>query len=322
MRFILLLLFTVMSWGFSCSDEDENSANGDGPSGDDDSDTDTDLTTDSSTGSDPGDTEHCPLAGDLGPGEHAIQLSFDGLARDYIVYVPSGYLSSERTPLVFALHGWTSWAAKFAEETQLSATAETNGFIALYPNGYKNSWNAGDCCADATGENIDDVGFLTAVRSDVATRLCVDTSRVYATGMSNGGMMVYRLAAEAAQLFAAVAPVAGRIATPEVAPARPVPILAFHGDADPLVKYAEGKSSFDDWSVIDECTGEPTRTMYEPSYCDLYESCASGVSVGLCTLVGMGHCWPNVDNCPLGEENYDIDANALIWDFFKDVTLD
>jgi polyhydroxybutyrate depolymerase len=264
----------------------------------------------------------CPIAGDLGPGNHTIPLEHDSMARTYIVHVPPGYDSSTPTPLVLNLHGFSSNATQQAFFSDMNSTADSEGFVVVYPEGYANSWNAGLCCGDALAEDIDDVGFLTSVVADVSTMLCVDASRVYSSGMSNGGYMSYRLACEAPDVFAAVAPVAGALGYSPCTPSSPIPLIAYHGTADSYVDYSYGVMSFEAFGALMGCVGDPVRTMHETSFCDVYEDCDEGVQVGMCTLDGMDHCWPGgpapraICEAVIGAYSEDINANVHMWEFF------
>jgi polyhydroxybutyrate depolymerase len=152
----------------------------------------------------------------------------------------------------------------------MSDTADDRGFIVVYPQGLPlgvgPSWNAGGCCAN----NAEDVKFVRDLVKLLETKYCIDPKRVYATGLSNGAMLSYRLACEASDVFAAVAPVAGAVEVQPCVPSRPVPILAFHGTGDTIVPFNGGKDgllhvlnfppvsySIDLWRNIDGCADSP-----------------------------------------------------------------
>lgn len=138
-----------------------------------------------------------------------IDLEFGGTTRSYEIHLPPSYDGTRPLPLVLNFHGFTS-------------------------SGLDQSWNAGLCCGRSATLDVDDVGFTRAIIDDISSRACVDPSRVYATGMSNGGFFSHRLACEAADVIAAVAPVAGVLGIDEEAcnPARPIPIIHLHGTGD------------------------------------------------------------------------------------------
>lgn len=313
-----------------------------GGSGDGETDTATDMAADTwmDTGMDvhqepdasldgPEDTQEeetpagCPWPDDLGTGDSTIPIEHDSMARTYHVHVPPGYDPSVPSPVVFNLHGYGSQASEEMLFSDMNTYADDLGYIVVYPEGYENSWNGGLCCGDALLEDVDDVGFIRAVVQDVSTRLCVDPERIYASGMSNGGFMSYRLACEASDLFAGAAPVAGALGVGDCSPDRPIPLMAYHGTVDSRVDYSDGEASFHAFAVLSGCTGDPVRTMHETSYCDVYEDCDGGVQVGLCTLDGMDHCWPGgptprfICETVIGDYSEDINANVHMWEFFQ-----
>lgn len=265
----------------------------------------------------------------LGTGSQTIQIDSDGMQRSYILYVPKGYDASKAAPLVLNFHGYGSNALQEQAWTGMDATADANGFVVAYPEGVNNSWNAGTCC-QSTGPKTDDVAFARAVVADIESRACIDHKRVFATGMSNGGYLSHLLGCEAADLFAAVAPVAGVLGIPaaQCKPSRPIPIIHFHGTADTLVPY-DGSAvdpsvpdTFKGWADRDGCTGTPEQTLQHGSAtCQTYKTCSAGVEVSLCTLTGEGHCWPGQTFCPYGAGTADLSANDEMWKFFENFAL-
>jgi polyhydroxybutyrate depolymerase len=272
--------------------------------------------------------------GTLAPDATHVDLRYDGVDRSYELYLPSAYDGSTPLPVVLNFHGFTSTGLGQQEFSGMDATAEREGFLVVYPNGLDNSWNAGICCGRSAETGVDDIGFTRAVIDDLGARGCIDTARVYATGMSNGGFLTHRLACEAADVIAAAAPVAAVLGIEESAcnPSRPIPIIQMNGTADPLVAYEGGglaespgaQESIDGWVARDGCTGTPVVT-YEngAATCETVSECDGEVSVTLCSIEGAGHCWPG-QPCRLdffGEPTFDIDANEVMWDVFRDVAL-
>lgn len=273
----------------------------------------------------PDETTPCPVPMDLGSGDHTQTIHHGGMDRSYILHVPSSYDPSVATALVVNIHGLQMTATMQVSFTRMNETSDSRGFIVAYPDGYHRSWNAGTCCGDASSEDVDDMGFLRAAVSDIRTRLCIDETRIYATGMSNGGHMAHRLACEANDVFAAFAPVAGSMTIVGCTPGRPVPIVGYHGVDDYIVFYSLGESAMSGWVDRNGCTGDPTRTPHSDSHCDAWDTCTDGVSTVFCTLDPMGHCWPDGSSlmCTvgLGEWNGDINANEHMWEFFSRFTL-
>jgi polyhydroxybutyrate depolymerase len=151
--------------------------------------------------------------------------------------------------------------------------------------------------------------------------------------MSNGGFMSHRLGCEAADIFAAVAPVAGKVGIANCAPSRPMPVMAFHGTADGLVAYNSGSLSGEtpqatvpetaqNWADRDGCTEGPTETYRNGTVtCQTWTKCKADVTVTLCTAEGAGHCWPGQAGCPFGASTVDIDASREISKFFRKFSL-
>ena len=154
--------------------------------------------------------------------------------------MPPKYDPKQPTPVVLALHG-ASMTAKLMEVfTDLNKTADANDFIVVYPNGtggFIQTWNAGLFPGALTPTRVDDIQYLHKVLDDVIGVVNVDKKRIYATGLSNGAMMCYRVAAEMSDRIAAIAPVAGTLALEKYEPKRPVPVLHFHGTKDTLVPF-------------------------------------------------------------------------------------
>ncbi len=171
------------------------------------------------------------------------KISVDGLERKFLLFVPAG--ASRALPVVVVLHGGGSNAVQMERYTQFDELAQREGFIAVYPDAVAGNWNDGrkNNFIKSQRENIDDVKFIRAVVDEVAKEHAIDRSRVFVTGISNGGIMSHRLACEASDLVTAIAPVAGAM-TPEMTekfrPEQPVSILMIHGDGDPIVPIAGG----------------------------------------------------------------------------------
>lgn len=259
-----------------------------------------------------------------------FDLTFEGVTYNYIVHLPPTYDGTKRTPLVLNWHGLTSNATQQEFFSNMDPVSDSEGFILVYPNSPDNSWNAGTCCA-FNAPTRDDIGFARALVDEISKRACVDSKRIYTTGMSNGAFMSYALGCQAADLFAAIAPVAGKVGVANCEPSRPVPLLAFHGTADALVAYDTGSLSADNmtvpqtvqhWADQDGCKKGPDQTYQNGTVtCQTWADCSGGVLAELCTADGEGHCWPGQSVCPFGAATTDIDASAEIAKFFKKFTL-
>jgi polyhydroxybutyrate depolymerase len=261
-------------------------------------------------------------AGELGAGSHDLSIAVGGERRHYVVHLPARSPGDPPVPLLLAFHGGGGNGQRFREYAGLDAIANREGFAVAYPDGTGRlgrrllTWNAGGCCGRAARENADDVAFVRALVGELAQRVRIDPARVYATGHSNGGMMSYRLAVEAPDLVAAIAPVGGAmiLGTPELA--SPVPVLHIHSVDDPRALYEGGlgppfpltrhrvlhsavETELSRWVAANGCAVAPhvlerstdpesghTATLLS------WEPCESGSPVLLWRLTGAGHGWP------------------------------
>lgn len=270
-----------------------------------------------------------------------LMISVDGHPRTVIVHLPTGYSGSSKVPLVLNMHGSGSTALEQEGFTGMDSTADADGFVvaypqALLPDGSGFDWNVpgvplvGDKAVPAGA--ADDVGFLTQLVGELQARYCIEPARVYATGFSGGARMASQLACDSSTTFAAVAPVSGlRIPAP-CRPARPVPIVAFHGEADPVDPYGGHGQAYWTYSVPQAAQGwgrqngcsatAATSTVGPQVTLTAYNGCSAGASVELYSIAGEGHEWPGGPHLPkaitneLGPQSDAIGANATIWAFF------
>ncbi len=266
-----------------------------------------------------------------------FQLEHDGIVREYTLYIPQTLDTTTPAPLVLNFHGYGSDMEEQMVFSDMNVTAETNGFVVAYPNGLVNaidgpaSWNAGDDCCAFGDTDRDDVGFVRAIVTEIMGMVSIDEKRIYSTGFSNGGFFSHYLACNAEDLIAAIAPVSGVLGIPQedCSLMRSVPVMHFHGTADIIVPYdGDGMFelqsvayTFDAWSDLNGCTGDPVETFNNgAALCETYENCDEGVEVTLCTIDGMDHCWPGQIDCPLPTTT-DILANDEMWDFFQRFSL-
>lgn len=289
----------------------------------------TDPGTSTTTGDPPATTTGPAICGGggLGPGDHTVMVDHDGMVRSAIVHVPPGYDPQAATPLVLNFHGYTGDAPGEVAFSLMNPVADAHGFIVVYPQGLHNSWNAGLCCGQAVTDNVDDIGFIRALVDALHAQLCLDARRIYAAGMSNGGYISHRLACEAADLIAAIGPVSATVVIDPCTPSRPVPVMMFNGTTDLLVPYdgawyQSAPKSFADWALRDGCTDAPEVSAQTGAVtCETHDECDDGVAVTLCTVDGMGHCWPGNPVCPFGTPNTDINASEALWAFFSQFAL-
>lgn len=280
------------------------------------------------------------MTGDFTVGEVVVRVG--GRDRTAVVCVPTAAPPPAGWPLVLALHGGRSHPDMMRRFSGLDSLATAGLALVCYPAGTGSrdsmlTWNGGNCCGEARDGHADDVGFVRALVDELARRFPVDPRRVAATGMSNGAMLAYRLAAEAADLVAAVAPVAGPLALEGIRPARPVPILHFHGSLDQFTPLEGGigrrsvtrthhRAIHDGLLEWVRCNGLDPEPRREPVACAdegitverISWGAGSDAEVILYEITGGGHSWPGrvPDSFYLGPSALSLDANPLIAAFF------
>jgi polyhydroxybutyrate depolymerase len=273
------------------------------------------------------------------PGNHELALTAEGRERTYLLHLPPAYDGKRLLPVVIVLHGGGGNAEGAVRMTGFSAKADREGFVVVYPNGTGRlktrllTWNSGNCCGWAMDKNVDDVGFIRALIDELVKTRAVDPKRVYVTGMSNGGMMTYRLGCELSDKIAAIAPVAGALDVDNCQPANPVSVIIFHGTADEHVLYNGGEPirkadrhfrvdksvsyavSF--WVKHNGCLESPQRSEKGHIRTEIYSGGKDGAEVVVYTINGGGHAWPGGEAYLLGTEpTREISATDLMWDFF------
>jgi polyhydroxybutyrate depolymerase len=286
----------------------------------------------------------------LKPGDHTRTVGVGGLKRRYIVHVPPGYDASRAVPVVIVYHGGGGNPQSMIRLTGMNAKADAAGFIAVYPYGTGRladnflTFNGGGCCGYAMENKVDDVAFTRALLDDLATVARTDTNRVFATGLSNGGIMAYCVAAHLSDRIAAIAPVGGPLMLESIAPKRPVSVLHFHGTSDEFAPFkgGYGKGSFGRskgvtdfrsvehtiqcWVKANGCVAEP-RVEPLPDKADdgmkstrkTWGGGRDGSEVVLIEIENGGHTWPGQKPivAALGPSTMDISANDLMWEFFQ-----
>lgn len=272
--------------------------------------------------------------------KHPGTIDVGGRTRTYFVHTPPGYAGDDKLPLVMVLHGGGGNAENAERMSGMSDKADAANFLVVYPDGtggageHFHTWNSGNCCAYALRNDVDDVAFLRALLDKLEYEYAVDPKRVFVTGMSNGGMMAYRVGCTLADKVAAIAPVAGSLDI-ECNPSQPVSVIAFHGTADENVPYdgGVGKKQLDAaredkpvsyaigfWVKRDACNATPKKSEKGTLRTDVYSGCADGTAVVLNTIVGQGHAWPGSPHILRGladKPDPTVPATDLMWDFFQ-----
>ena len=253
-------------------------------------------------------------------GSSSASLDVAGRERAYRLYLPPELSLAEPVALVVMLHGGFGSAAQAEQGYGWNDHADRHGFVVAYPDGLGRAWAAGGgCCGDPGRDGVDDVGFIAAVVANIGARLPVDPDRIFATGMSNGGMMSYRLGCDST-LFAAIAPVTATMMGDCPAP-RPLSLLHVHGLADERVRFdgepgsglaridgPDVASVVDSWRSVGGCAAAITSTAGRVTTAEA--TCPEGRAVVLVIVAGAGHEWPG------GTASDGFDATDAIWRFF------
>lgn len=278
----------------------------------------------------------------LAPGDHVYTLQHAGKTRHYRVHVPPAFGQGRRLPVVFALHGGGGNMNVQADDRYYGQTgkADAAGYVVVFPNGSSRfrrgqlaTWNAGRCCGHARDEGADDLGFIREIVRRLQAEPGIDAQRFYASGMSNGAMMSYRLACEMPEVFRAIAAVAGTDNTERCSPARGVAVLHIHALDDDHVPYLGGTgrravqavdytsvpATVQKWNSLNRCSG-PAETLLdsEGAHCETRRACRDGAEVQLCTTTTGGHSWPGGAKVRGGARGPTaLSATDVIWDFFS-----
>ncbi len=277
-------------------------------------------------------------------------MPLQGRERTYFVYTPKGQTAREARPVVFLLHGGGGASAKeMAKRTGINPIADREGFLVVYPYGINGQWNDGrgkTFRGSDDNTNVDDVGFISSILDKLIQSGSADPNRIYIVGLSNGGMMAYRLGIELGNRLTAIAAIIANL--PDnlkgQRPVKPLPVLIMNGTADPMMpwdggsvrvlgkEYGEVLSTNDTvkyWAMAAGLTGPPeTRRLQDRSTddqstveVDLYRKPQGTLEVVLYRIVGGGHNLPGGQTPDrqrlLGPKNMDINAIEEVWNFFK-----
>lgn len=278
------------------------------------------------------------------PGDHNRTIVVNGLQRFFTIHVPSVYDGTKPIPVILNFHGGGGNSKTQRHISRMDASADRNGYIVVYPQGTNKksqivkgfTWNAGGCCGWARDNNIDDVGFTAKLLDSLQNEFLIDEKRVYATGISNGAIMSYRLACEMPDRIAAIAPVAGPLEMKNCNPERAVSVIHFHGTKDEFAPYNGGtgkhslqgqyfnsvKNTLATWKIIDGLGNiKPEIINITPNVrSEAYRS--KRAEFVLYTIKDGGHTWPGgqfgfLGKKFLGQMNMEISANEIMWEFFQ-----
>lgn len=267
------------------------------------------------------------------------EIIVDSLNRSFLVYIPvSGNM--QKLPVVISLHGGLSTGKQMMNFADFKPLAEREKFLVVCPDGIDRSWNDGRMTRERN-----DVKFISALISEIVNKYNGDSTRVYVTGMSNGGFMATRLACELSNKIAAIAPVSGTMGKDvSYRPDKPMPVLYIHGTRDPLVPYNGGLNArsgamvysheemLSMWVKVDSCAETPVVTAIPDSADDgttitkeEYINKKTGIKVIGYTITNGGHTWPDgpqyLPRLIVGRVSHNLNACEVIWAFFKQYRL-
>jgi polyhydroxybutyrate depolymerase len=264
------------------------------------------------------------------PHANALNYLVHDYTRSYILHVPPAYSKYVAMPLVVLIHGYTGTAEGMERWTHMSDKADEEGFIVAYPNGIPypwdennpQAWNCGGPWEEWTA-HTDDVGFINEMIKTISAHYSIDPNRIFIAGHSNGSRMTYRLGFELSDKIAAIAPVSGQMVyESEDVPNYPVSVLHLHALDDNTVKYYgqhnPGETMYESvdsiltrWSSYYLCNTVPDTVHIEDNYLVKRWSCDdTNTDIVLYVMQRGAHQWFTV-------ENSGIDANDIIWEFFK-----
>lgn len=278
--------------------------------------------------------------------QKTVNLTVDGNARSFIVYLPTGYNNAGKMPMIFAIHGGRGTPEGMINIANFKSIADRDKIVLVYPAGIQNNWNDGrPTTPNQLG--INDVSFFNQLCDYMINNYSVDGNKIYATGISNGGFMSSRLGCELSNRIAAIAVIAATIEATTIAsncnPARSVPAIYIHGTTDSLVPFTGGQmtaggtaggtvlshfQAIDKWVTINGCNSTPTITDLPDIANDgttikqrVYSGGTNGSEVVSYVVLNGGHTWPQgyqyLNEAIIGKTSQDMNACEVIWTFFK-----
>jgi len=243
-----------------------------------------------------------------------------GNARHYLLHVPTTYQTDTPTPLVINFHGYGSNSSQEEALSGMSRKADAANFLVVYPDGLNHQW-----LAEPGPNGAIDRQFVRDLIRQLQGQYAIDPRRIYAAGMSDGGGMTNRVGCDLADVIAAIAPVSGAYKFwQDCQPARPMPVLAFHGKADNIVPYAGARQRLlppiHDWAAAwaqrDQCDAVPAiSTQTSDVTGETWSHCQGGAEVVLYSIENHGHSWPGSKILP-AITSQAINATDVMWDFF------
>lgn len=243
------------------------------------------------------------------------QIKVGNLTRDYIAHIPSDAKSRGPISVIFAFHPLLGSGSGFEKQTNLARASTADRFIIVYPDGYRRSWNATECCGAAQRSNIDDIAFIKAIFADLGQYAKISPDRNFAVGFSNGAMFSQKLVCSMSERFAGFVTSGGLYNTKYGCNLkRPVSAVFMSGLEDPYSPFNGGISKADGsnrpgvpaiasiWAKYDSCSSTKTATRLSSITCTLHTGCSGGSEIYSCAIPNLGHWWPGqVSNSKMAE---------------------
>ena len=311
-------------------------------------------------------------------GDEEKKITVDDVERTFLVHIPTGYDPKQHYPVVLLLHGREMDAEDMERLTRFNELADKDSIIAVYPSAARGRWELGIPVAQPSEypgrrgggrggiifggpgmggpggrrgggpgtqrrrppEEHDDIAFFNQMLDSLSAMYSVDTTRIYATGLADGGFMDFRLGCRLADRIAAIAPVGAEMPKGLAClPERPVSVLMINGTSDPVMNYNDGNRAKENspatlaaddsakfWAKLDSCPSKPHKTTITPhekggmkTEVDTYDDCQQGAQVALYSIKGAGNTWPGGEQYmpekEIGKTSNDLNADEVIWQF-------
>ncbi|HLY68917.1 MAG TPA: alpha/beta hydrolase-fold protein [Puia sp.] len=277
----------------------------------------------------------------------------DGRERQYLIHLPPAFSRAGKLPLIFALHGGGGTYKNTIKFYNLTALADKNNYIIVYPNALNKAWTMPGITSrrKVAEEHVDDVKFISVLLDSLLSAYKVDSNHVFCTGISRGGMFSFYLAYKLSNRITAIAPVCGGISqtvADQFSFRHPTPVLMINGTDDPLVRYNGGAGKFNKRNAENEDADmmpseELLAKIVKLNNCDAkrivtsipdsdpgdgchaidYVFPCSNAEVEFIKIVNGGHTWPGgpqyLPKFIIGKVCRDFSASEKIFDFFKQV---
>lgn len=266
-------------------------------------------------------------------------LTVDGKARSYRLHVPVGYdpAAAGPAPMVLSMHGMGGNAATHLLFTGVTSDADANGYVVIAPEAVGGMWDL-PAADGSEGVRTPELAYLDDVLADAGSRLCLDPTRYYASGMSLGSAMTLVLACQPERRFAAFGGVGASFYDNACNDAPPAPLIYFHGTDDDVVPFEGGQArgflvepvteTMDAWATHNACAKPPSENVTDDVILTTWATCTNNAAIDFATIVGGGHTWPGSPLATselaeqyLGPTTATVSANAAMWQFFSRYSL-